>query len=117
MGWRRSDDGHIYMRVGLCVSLHHSPVHDVGQQVVVPQPVLRVNLLVVHRQGAVQDTPFLRGQETSSYMPFMRRPTYIFLDRMGSELASRHIENLLPDPAALCEGGEGEVVGVDLAQT
>ena len=43
--------------------------------------------------------------------------TYVFLDRMGSELAGKHIENLLPDPAALCEGGEGEVVGVDLAQT
>ena len=35
------------------------PVHDVGQEVVVPQPVLRVHLLVVHRQGPVQDAPLL----------------------------------------------------------
>ena len=35
------------------------PVHNVGQEVVVPQPVLRVHLLVVHRQGPVQDAPLL----------------------------------------------------------
>ena len=43
--------------------------------------------------------------------------TYVFLDRVGSELASKHIQNLLSHPAALREGGEGEVVGVDLAKT
>ena len=110
------------MRVCLCVRplLWHSPVYDVGQQVVVPQPVLRVDLFVVHRQGAVQDTPFLQGplHTCHSCGGLLRKMnTYVFLDRMGSELASKHIENLLPHPAALCEGGEGEVVGVDLAQT
>ena len=43
--------------------------------------------------------------------------TYVFLDRVSSEFSGKHIENLLANPAALCEGGEGEVVGVDLAQT
>ena len=35
------------------------PVHNVGQEVVVPQPVLRVHLLVVDRQGPIQDAPLL----------------------------------------------------------
>ena len=43
--------------------------------------------------------------------------TYVFLDRMSPEFASKHIKDLFPDPTALCEGGEGEVVGVDLAET
>ena len=108
--------------MGALLLLSHSPVHDVGQQVVVPQPVLRVDLLVVHRQGPVQDTPFLRGQHTSSSMSVMwwrsrRMDTYVFLDRVGSELAGKHIQNLLSHPPALREGGEGEVVGVDLAET
>ncbi len=38
----------------------HSPVHDVGQEVVVPQPVVRVHLLVVDRQGPVEDAPLLK---------------------------------------------------------
>ena len=37
------------------------PVDDVGQQVVVPEPVLGVHLLVVHRQGPVQDAALLQG--------------------------------------------------------
>ena len=36
------------------------PVDDVSEQVIVPQPVLRVHLLVVHGEGAVQDTPLLQ---------------------------------------------------------
>ena len=35
---------------------------------------------------------------------------------MSPELAAEHLEYLLADPAALGEGGEGEVVGVHLAQ-
>ena len=35
------------------------PVDDVGEQVVVPQPVLRVDLLVVDCQGAIKDTALL----------------------------------------------------------
>ena len=108
--------------MGALLLLWHSPVHNIGQQVVVPQPVLRVHLLVVHRQGPVQDTPFLRGQGTSSSMSFMRRrrrkmDTYVFFDGVGSEFSGKHIENLLTHPPALGEGGEGEVVGVDLAKT
>ena len=43
--------------------------------------------------------------------------TYVFLDGVGSEFSGKHIENLLTHPPALGEGGEGEVVGVDLAKT
>ena len=43
--------------------------------------------------------------------------TYVFFDGVGSEFSGKHIENLLTHPPALCEGGEGEVVGVDLAKT
>ena len=35
---------------------------------------------------------------------------------MSPELAAKHLEYLLADPAALGERGEGEVVGVHLAQ-
>ena len=55
--------------------LQQPPVHDVGQQVVVPQPVLCVHLLVVHRQGTVQDAPFLWGEDTSSFIQFMWIPS------------------------------------------
>ena len=36
---------------------------------------------------------------------------------MSPELAAEHLEDLLADPAALGERGEGEVVGVHFAQT
>ena len=42
--------------------------------------------------------------------------THIFLDRVSPELAAEHLEDLLADPAALGERGEGEVVRVHLAQ-
>ena len=42
------------------------PVDDVSEQVIVPQPVLRVHLLVVHGEGAVQDTPLLQTKWVSN---------------------------------------------------
>ena len=46
----------------------------------------------------------------------LRKKTYVFLDWMGSELLGEHVEDLLPDPPTLREGGEGEVVRVHLPQ-
>ena len=43
--------------------------------------------------------------------------SYIFLHWVCPKLPSKDIEDLLPYPAALGEGGKGEVVGVDLPQT
>ena len=43
--------------------------------------------------------------------------SYIFLHWVSPELPGEHVKDLLPDPAPLGEGGEGEVVGVDLPQT
>ena len=36
---------------------------------------------------------------------------------MSPELAGKDVENLFSDPTALCERGEGEVVGVNFPQT
>jgi hypothetical protein len=36
---------------------------------------------------------------------------------MSSEFPSEYLKDLLPDPPALGEGGKGEVIGVDFAQT
>ena len=36
------------------------PVDDVGKQVVVPQPVVHIHLLVVDGQRSVEDTPLLK---------------------------------------------------------
>ena len=60
VGWffrKSSNDGHIYEGP---VGNWHPPVDDVCQQVVVSEPVLCVDLLVVHRQRAVKDATFLR---------------------------------------------------------
>ena len=54
---KSSNDGHIYEGP---VGNWRPPVDDVCQQVVVSEPVLCVDLLVVHRQRAVKDAPFLR---------------------------------------------------------
>ena len=96
---------------------------DVGEQVVVPQPVVHVHLLVVDRQRSIEDTSLLKQRKFPwSLVVFQReyasliRATHIFLDRVSPELAAEHLEDLLADPAALGERGEGEVVGVHLAQ-
>ncbi len=36
---------------------------------------------------------------------------------MRPELPGEHVQDPLPHPSPLGEGGEGEVVGIDLAQT
>ena len=90
---------------------------DVGEQVVVPQPVVHVHLLVVDRQRSVEDTSLLkRAKSPMVCLSGIIRTTHIFLDRVSPELAAEHLEDLLADPAALGERGEGEVVGVHLAQ-
>lgn len=75
------------------------PVNDVGEKVVVPQPVVDVDLLVVDRERA------------RAYAPL------VLLGRVGPELPGEHLEDLLAHPAALREGREGEVVRVDLTET
>ena len=55
------------------------------------------------------------GYETLDNLSY-QIPTYIFFHRVSPELAAKHLEYLLADPAALGERGEGEVVGVHLAQ-
>ena len=42
--------------------------------------------------------------------------TYVFFSGMGSELSGEDIQDPLPDPPALGEGGEGEVVRVNFAE-
>ena len=42
--------------------------------------------------------------------------TYVFFGGMGSELSGEDIQDPLPDPSALGEGGEGEVVRVNFAE-
>ena len=42
--------------------------------------------------------------------------TYVFFGGMGSELSGEDIQDPLPDPPALGEGGEGEVVRVNFAE-
>ena len=38
------------------------PVNDVGQEVVVPEPVVDVHLVVVDRQGSIDDAPLLKSR-------------------------------------------------------
>lgn len=73
-------------------------MHDVGQKVVVAQAIVQVDLVVVDGQSAVQNTPF------------------VFLDGMSAKLPAEHLEDLLADPTALCERGEGEVIRINLPQ-
>jgi len=44
------------------------------------------------------------------------RGTYIFLGRVSPELPGKDVQDSFPDPAALREGGEREVVGVHLPE-
>ena len=101
----------------ICLALWLTPVHNVGKEIVVPKPVLCVHLFIVHRQGSVQDTPLLQRESRPASMLRTKLYTYILLDWMSPELAGKDIENLFPDPTALCERGEGEVVRVNFPQT
>ena len=46
--------------IGFGILIWLVPVDDVGKQVVVPQPVVHVHLLVVDRQRSVEDTSLLK---------------------------------------------------------
>lgn len=74
------------------------PVNDVGQEIVVPQPVVHVHLLIVDGQGAGADA------------------TLVLLGRVSAKLPREHLEDLLPHPPALRERGEGEVIRVHFPQ-
>lgn len=89
---------HVHDGDGLRCDGHLMSVHDVGQQVVVFEFVVDVHLLVVDGEGAALDAPL------------------IFLGGVRSELPREHVQDLLADPAALGERGEGEVVRVDFPQ-
>lgn len=73
-------------------------MHDVREQIVVLEPVVRVDPVVVDRQRAGPDAALvLRG-------------------RVRSEFPGEHVENLLADPPALSERCERKVVGVHLSE-
>lgn len=42
--------------------------------------------------------------------------TYVFLGGMSPKLPGEHVEDLLADPTAFGERGEGEVIRIDLPQ-
>ena len=46
--------------IGFGILIWLVPVDDVGKQVVVPQPVVHVHLLVVDRERSVEDTSLLK---------------------------------------------------------
>lgn len=73
-------------------------MHDVGQQIVVPQPVVHVHLLIVDGQSAGTDA------------------TLVLLRRVRTKLSREHLEDLLPHPSPLRERGEGEVIRVHFPQ-
>jgi hypothetical protein len=46
----------------------------------------------------------------------VRKTTHVFLCRMRPKLSCKNVQDLLSHPATLGEGGEGEIVRVDLAK-
>lgn len=74
-------------------------MYDVGEQIVVFQPVTRVDAFIVDRQGAGPDTPLILSRG------------------MCPELPRKHVQDLLADPPALCERCEREVVGVHFPES
>lgn len=77
----------------------HIPVYDVSQEIVVPQSVIDVHLLIVDRQGAGANTPL------------------VFLGWMGTEFPRKDFQDLLADPSTFRECREGKVIGIYLTET
>lgn len=75
------------------------PVNNISQEIVVPQSVIDVHLLVVDRQGASANT------------------SLVFLGWMSTEFPREDFQNLLADPSTFCECREGEVIGIYLTET
>lgn len=75
------------------------PVDDVSQEIVVPQPVIDVHLLIVDRQGAGANAPL------------------VFLGWMGTEFPREDFQDLLADPSTFRECREGKVIGIYLTET
>lgn len=74
-------------------------MHDVCQEVVMLEPVVGGNFLVINRQLAGLDAPL------------------VLLGRMRPELTCEHVQDLLAHPPALRERREGEVVRIHFAQS
>ena len=61
---------YMYTQQSFCVAIfpwmspetlsHHPPVHDVGEEVVVPEPVLDIHLLVVDSQCTIKNASLLK---------------------------------------------------------
>lgn len=64
-----------------------------------PEPVVWWDPVVVNREGASPDAALVFG------------------GRVSPELPGEHVQNALAHPPALGESGEGEVIGVDFAET
>jgi len=75
------------------------PVDDVGQEIVVPQSVIDVHLLIVDRQST--------GANTS----------LVFLRWMSAEFPREDLQDLLADPSTFRECREGKVIRVYLTET
>lgn len=70
------------------------PMNNVGEEVIMLQPVVGIYSLVVDGEGTSSDAPL------------------VLSCRVRSELSREHVEYLLSDPSAFRERGECEVVGV-----
>lgn len=75
------------------------PVDDVSQEIVVPQSVVDVHLLIVDREGAGANAPL------------------VFLGWMGAEFPREDLQDLLADPSTFRECREGKVIGIYLTET
>lgn len=74
-------------------------MHNIGQQIVVLQPIVNGHLLEIDGQCPGLDAAF------------------IFLSWMCPELLGEYVEYLFANPASLCEGCEREVIWIDFSQT
>jgi len=74
-------------------------VDDVSQEVVVPQSVIDVHLLIVDRESA--------GANAS----------LVFLRWMSAEFPREDLQDLLADPSTFRECREGKVIRVYLTET
>ena len=92
----------------------YQPVDDVREEVVMPQSILDINLLVVNGQSPIKNASLLK--DTLVLSP-IRILTYIFLHWVSTKFPGKHIKNLLPNPSSLGKGSECEVVRVNLPQT
>ena len=101
-----------------CYLVYILPVNYVGQQVVVPQLVVRLHLLVVDGEGSSIDTAsLLMFKNYPSEQLRTNLSIYIFMLRMSPELSRENFKDGLSHPPPLGEGGKSEVVRMHFSQT